>query len=183
MKRSGYIAVGRIVGPHGVRGEMRVEVYTDFPERFEPGAELWVEGESRSSQVVSARPHKQFLLVKLDRFSTRTDVEPLRNRHLLIPRERAASLPEGEYYSDELEGLRVITTQGRELGVIQEVLWTGANEVYVVMGEFGEILIPAIADVVKEVDIELGRMLVSLIPGLAPAIDAIEAEESGPNPY
>ena len=178
MKRSAFIAVGRIVAPHGVRGEMRVEVTTDFPERFEPGAEIWVEGVSQSCQVVSARPHKRFLLVRLDRFSTRSEVEPLRNRYLVIPRERAAALPEDEYYSDELVGLRVVTEEGRELGIIEEVLWTGANEVYVVQGDYGEILLPAIADVVQEVDLERERMVVALMPGLAPNVEKAQREET-----
>lgn len=166
-----FLAVGRIVGPHGVRGEIKVEVMTDFPARFEPGSTLWVEGVEASCQVVSARPHKRFLLVRLDRFGDRTQVESLRGRHFQVPRGQAMLLPEGEFYSDELQGLLVETVEKVELGTLVEVVWTGANEVYIVEGPFGELLLPAIAEVVQAVDLQNGRMVVQLLPGLIPALD------------
>jgi len=163
--------VGRIVAPHGIRGEVKVEVMTDFPERFAVGSELWLEGEEQPCRVLSARPYRGFLLIRLTGYPTRTEVEALRGRFLVIPREQARPLPEGEYYSDELEGLTVVTTTGFELGVLREVWWTGANEVYVTQGAFGEVLLPAIAEVVHEVDLQNRRLVVKLLPGLVPALD------------
>ncbi len=162
----GYMAVGRIVGAHGVHGEIKVRILTDFPERFTPGALLYLENESFQREVVSARPHKGMLLIKLSGFQNRTAVEPLRGKHLFIAREEAMPLEEDEYYEDELVGLMVETVEGDLLGELMEVMWTGANEVYIVRGPRGEILIPAIAQVVQDVDLDQGIMRVALLPGL-----------------
>ena len=170
-KRVSHLAVGRIVGAHGLHGEFKVDVITDFPERFRPGAELILEGEAEPRRLESVRRHKNFLLVRLSGLSTRSDVEQLRGLHLLVRRQEAMPLPEGEYYADELEGLAVITDTGIELGSLVEVMWTGVNEVYVVQGSFGEVLLPAIAEVIQEVDLEAGRMFVHLLPGLVPKLE------------
>lgn len=166
-----FLAVGRILGPHGVRGEVKVEVLTDFNSRFDPGSKLWIEGEAAPCEVQASRPHKEKLLVRLDCVPDRTQAERLRGRHLLAPRAEATPLPEGEYYSDELEGLTVVSSEGRTLGTLTDVLWTGANEVYVVEGDLGEVLLPAIADVVQEVDLQKQKMVVKLLPGLVPALE------------
>ena len=161
-----YLAVGRIIAPHGVRGEVKVRLMTDFPERFTPGAHLFIEGEARQRQVVSVRPHKGVLLIKFSEMNDRNVVESLRGKHLFIPRDEAMPLAEDEYYEDELLGLQVETMAGEHLGELVEVMWTAANEVYVVQGQQGELLLPAIADVVQEIDLEQGVMRVTLLPGL-----------------
>jgi 16S rRNA processing protein RimM len=160
------MAVGRIVGAHGIRGEIKVKQLTDFPERFAPGSLLYVEEEGFQREVISARPHKGLLLVKLSGITDRTTVEGLRGRHLFIAREEAMALEEDEYYEDELVGLRVETMEGELLGQLTEIIWTGANEVYIVQGPRGEVLLPAIAEVVQEVDLDAGVMRVTLLPGL-----------------
>jgi len=170
-KLASHLAVGRILGVHGIRGELKVEVLTDFVQRFAPGSNLLLEGEEIEREVSSARSHKTYLLVKLRGLDSRTEAEQLYGRYLLVPRDKAEVLPEGEYYTDELVGLRIITTDGVELGQLTEVLWTTANEVYVVDGPFGEVLLPAIADVVQEVDLQNGEMLVNLLPGLVQSLD------------
>jgi len=163
---SKYLAIGRIITPHGVRGEVRVKVLTDFPERFNVGSELLLEGELARRKVISARPHKGLLLIKFAGLPDRNAVESLRGKYIFIAREDAMALKENEYYEDELVGLRVETLAGEMLGELVEVMWTGANEVYVVHGEKGELLLPAIADVVQVVDLEAGVMRVTLLPGL-----------------
>ncbi len=168
---STYIAIGRIVGIHGVRGEVKVDVYTDFPERFEPGSDIVLEGETQLYRILSTRPHKGMLLVQLEGFTSRTHVERLKGKHLVIPRDLAKVLDEDEYYVDELQGLQVCTDEGIDLGVLDEVLWTGANEVYVVHGEYGEVLLPAIAEVIQKVDLQGGYLIVRLLPGLVQALD------------
>ncbi|MCP4167673.1 MAG: 16S rRNA processing protein RimM [Chloroflexi bacterium] len=165
------IAIGRIVGIHGVRGEVKVDVYTDFPERFEPGSDIVLEGEAQLYRILSTRPHKGMLLIHLEGFTSRAHVERLRGKHLVIPRDLAKVLDEDEYYVDELQGLRVSTDEGIDLGMLDEVLWTGANEVYVVHGEYGEVLLPAISEVIREVDLQDGYMIVRLLPGLVQALD------------
>ncbi len=164
--RETYLAVGRIISAHGVRGEVKVKQLTDFPQRFAAGALLFVEGESFQREVVSSRPHKGVLLIKFSGLNDRNAVEPLRGKYLFIAREDAMVLGEDEYYEDELIGLRVETMAGEFLGELTEVIWTGANEVYVVQGPRGEALLPAIAEVVQEVDVEGGVMRVTLLPGL-----------------
>ncbi len=166
-----HLAVGQIIGIHGIRGEMKVAVMTDFAERFTPGSFLWIEGEDAPRAVVAARPHKGYLLLRMAGLETRTDVEPLRRRYLLIERSQAAALADDEYYEDELLGLQVVAESGQHLGELTEILWTGANEVYVVQGAWGEILLPAIAEVVQEVNLVQERMVVRLMPGLVPALD------------
>ncbi len=160
------MAVGRIVGPHGVRGEIKVKPLTDFPQRFAPGSLLYLGEETFQREVVASRPHRGMLLIKLSGLSDRNAVEHLRGSYLFIAREEAMPLEEDEYYEDELVGLMVETMEGELLGELVEIMWTGANEVYIVQGPRGEALIPAIAQVVQEVDLEAGVMRVSLLPGL-----------------
>ncbi len=164
--KESYLAVGRVIGVHGVRGEIKVKQLTDFPERFARGALLFVEGETSQREVVSARPHKGALLVKLSGLEDRNAAEILRGKYLFIAREDAMPLGEDEYYEDELVGLTVETMEGELLGELVEIMWTGANEVYIVRGPQGETLLPAIADVVQEVDVDAGIMRVTLLPGL-----------------
>ncbi len=160
------MAVGRIVGAHGIRGEIKVKQLTDFPERFAPGSRLYVGEEAFQREVIASRPHRGMLLVKLSGLSDRNAVEHLRGKYLFIDREEAMELEEDAYYEDELVGLTVETMEGELLGELMEIMWTGANEVYIVQGPRGEALIPAIAQVVQEVDLEAGVMRVKLLPGL-----------------
>lgn len=174
------LAVGQIVGIHGLRGEMKVNVLTDFDDRFAPDALLWVEGETSPRSVVSARWHKRSLLLHLAGLDSRTVLEPLRQRYLFIERSQAAPLETDEYYEDELVGLQVRTEAGQVLGVLTEVLWTGANDVYVIQGDWGEVLLPAIAEVVQNVDLQHEQMVVRLLPGLIPALDAESSSRLAP---
>ncbi len=165
-KRDAFMAVGRIVGAHGIRGEIKVKQLTDFPERFAPGSLLYLEEEAFQREVIASRPHKGMFLVQLSGLSDRNAAERLRGKYLFIARDEAMALEEDEYYEDELIGLQVETMEGVILGELTEIIWTGANEVYIVQGPKGEVLIPAIAQVVQEVDLESGIMRVTLLPGL-----------------
>jgi len=165
-KQATYLAIGRIVGPHGVRGEVKVKVLTDFPERFDVGSRLLLEGESFQREVLSTRPHKGMLLVRFSGLPNRNAVEALRGKYLFIDRNEAMPLGENEFYEDELVGLRVETMAGAYLGELAEVMWTGANDVYVVRRDKSEWLLPAIADVIQVVDVDAGVMRVTLLPGL-----------------
>ncbi len=166
-----YLAIGRIIAPHGIRGELKVEVLTDFPERFKPGfrAFLGVGGEdpeARPVKLIAVRPHKGGLLVKLDVVPDRNAAELVRDRYLLIPEADAMPLGDHENYLHDLFGLQVETADGRLLGELKEILFTGANDVYVVSGPDGEVLLPAIRDVVLQVDLSARRMVVALPEGL-----------------
>ena len=168
----GYFAVGKIVGAHGVLGEVKVSLLTDNPERFRPGARLFLESEQDPVpvQVVSARPHKGMMLVKLASVPDRTGAELLQWRRLLIPEVEAKPLGEHENYAHDLIGLRVETVTGEALGEISEILFTPANDVYIVSGPRTELLLPALRDVVLIVDLEAGKMVVRIPDGLRDSI-------------
>ena len=173
-----YLAIGRIIAPHGIRGEVKVEVLTDFPERFKPGAHVFLgagteDPAARPAKIAAARPHKSGFLVKLDVVPDRNAAELVRNRYLLIPAADAMPLGEHENYLHDLMGLEVETTDGQHLGELREVLFTNANDVYVVRGPAGEVLLPALRDVVLQVDLSAQRMVVALPEGL---LDAAEPE-------
>jgi 16S rRNA processing protein RimM len=163
-----FIAIGRVIRPHGVRGELAVEVLTDFPERFDTIETIYLGDQQQADewQVASTRWHKDRILLTLPGCEDRTSAEVLRGLLVQIPIEEAMSLPEDEYYPYQLIGLNVVTTEGEELGRLSEVIFTNANEVYVVVGPRGQMLLPAIADVVDRVDLDTGRMVVKLIDGL-----------------
>ena len=163
-----FIAIGRITRPHGVRGELLVEVLTDFPERFNSIELVYLgdAGKAEARQVRAARWHKDRVLLTLEGCKDRTTAEQLRGLLVQIPIEEAMLLPEDEYYPHQLVGLDVLTVEGEELGSISDIIFTNANEIYVVTGPRGQILLPAIADVVKQVDLEEGRLVVEIMEGL-----------------
>ncbi len=161
------LRIGTITRPHGLHGEVRVLPDTDFPDRFLTLRRVLVAGPEGEVpyEVESVRPHGRFFLVKLRGIKTREAAEALRGREVRIPREEAAPLPEGTYYVSDILGLEVQTVEGEVLGRVRDVLRTGANDVYVVAGK-REILLPAIEDVIEEVDLKAGRIVVRLLPGL-----------------
>jgi 16S rRNA processing protein RimM len=152
------VAVGWIAAPWGLRGDLKVQPLTDFPERFQRGAALWVRG--RRIEVQRSRWSRGFVYLGLSGIDSRSAAEELRGALLEVPESDLAPLPEGQYYRFQVIGLEVRTPEGRPLGRVAEILSTGSNDVYVVRGGPRELLIPAIEDVVKEVDIEGGRLVV-----------------------
>ena len=163
-----FVAIGQIVHPHGLRGEVAVEVWTDFPERFAPLSVVYL-GDAVSAerrQVVSVRWHKDRVLLAFQGCTDRTCADGLRGLLVQIPVEEAMPLPEGEYYPHQLVGLSAVGVDGEDLGHIVDVLFTKANEIYVVKGPRGELWLPAVADVVERIDLEERRVIVRLVPGL-----------------
>lgn len=163
-----YLAVGKLRRPHGIRGEMVLEVLTDFPERFRAGAVVYVGPRRVPLTIRSVRPHRDLLLVAFEGYEDRNQVEALRNMLVAVPAEEAPPPDEGEVYLHQLLGLRVVTDEGVALGRLVEILETGANDVYIVEPEEGgaEILLPAIDEVVLRIDLERGEMTVHLLEGL-----------------
>lgn len=160
----GYVAVGVITGPHGVEGETKVDSLTDNPKRFEPGAVMRA-GESTLT-VRSTRPHKGALLVRFERVGTRASADALRGLLLEVPEAELGCLAEDQYYRFQLIGLKVRDTEGNDLGTLEEVLDTGANDVYVIRDAQSELLVPAIEGVVIEVNLESGTMLIAPMAGM-----------------
>lgn len=166
------VAVGEITAPQGVRGEVRVVPLTDSPDRLASLRQMWL-GEPKNVRVAveAVRPHKGFVVVKLQGINDRNQAEQLRGVRLEVEPEERAPLETGQYYVDDLVGCRVVTEEGRPLGRLAEVFRTGANDVWVVRGdpatgEVSEVLLPALKDVVREVDLAGRRLVVKLLPGL-----------------
>ena len=159
-----FVVVGRIVRPWGIRGEVKVRVETDFPERFTPGQRFFILGRPYLCQ--GARLQRGFAILKLEGVDTRDDAEALRGLALEVPASEVPELPPDTYYHFQLRGLEVWTTGSEHLGQVTEILSTGSNEVLIVEGPRGQVLIPFIGDVVREVDLEEGRILVEAVPGL-----------------
>ena len=165
----GYIAVGMITSAHGLRGEVKVELHTDFPERFAPDVVVYLGEELNKVTIGSARPHQGQMLLTFHGIDDRAKADALRNIWVFIPEEEAVDLEEDTYFVHDIIGLSVQTTSGTLLGTVGQVLFTGANDVYVVETPDEprrEILLPAIADVIKQVDLENGILTVELLPGL-----------------
>jgi 16S rRNA processing protein RimM len=163
------MAVGQISSAHGLRGEVRIELHTDFPERFAPEVAVYLGTELERAVISLARPHQGQMLVQFHGIDDRTKAESLRGMWVFIPDDEAVELEEDTYYVHDIIGLSVQTTTGELLGTVDQVLFTGANDVYIVQtpGEPSrELLLPAIADVIKEVDLENGILLVEPLPGL-----------------
>jgi len=166
-----YLAVGRVLRPHGLRGELRVEIITDYPERLRQHVFFYLASPDspevvRRYPVEGVRQHKGALLLKLGGCDDRDAAEGLRGMLVQVPLEDAVPLEEGEYYHFQLMGLRVETEDGQWLGQLVEVLSTGANDVYIVRGPRGELLLPAVDDVVRELDLASKRMVVRLMRGM-----------------
>jgi len=164
-----YLVVGRVVRPHGVRGELRTKILTDYPERLASVKTLYVGEELRPHKVMGLRRHQDAALIRLEGYEDRTAAEKLRGSLLYVAVEDAVSLDEDEYYEFQLEGLAVVTDEGEPLGEIVEVFTApGANDVFIVHGPLGELLIPVIEDVIIELNPDAGRIVVHLLPGLLP---------------
>ena len=159
------VTVGRIRSAWGLRGDVSVEVLSDAPLRFAPGSVLRLRG--KSARVERSRPGKRGLLVKLDAANDRTQAEALRGEELTVLPEQVEPLPDGMFYHFQILDMRVVTDNGENLGIVSEIIVTGSNDVYVVHEEGRrDILIPAIPDVVLDVDLEEGAMTVSPPDGL-----------------
>ena len=137
---------------------------TDYPDRFMPGAVL-LAGDAKYT-IRAVRTHKKALLVALEGINTRNQAEALRGKLFEVPEGDLPRLDEDQYFRFDIVGISVVDENGTSLGKVEEVLETGANDVYIVRDEESELLIPAIDSVVKEIDTGAQRMVVELIPGL-----------------
>jgi 16S rRNA processing protein RimM len=167
----GYLAVGQVIGVHGLRGEIKLDLYTDFPDRFAPGERLLMGVDLTEMELASVRPHQKFLLIRFQGVDDRAAAEALRGQWLFVDEDDAAELEEGAYWIHDLIGLQVVEESGAPLGIVVDVLVTGANDVYVVHPPAGQnrsrdILLPAIPEVIRTVDVPGGVMTVHLIDGL-----------------
>jgi len=175
LSSEGLVAVGRIIGAHGREGEIRVKSTSDVPGRFDEGQTLYVSRdgvspEEQTYQIAKTRSTgskgNDVLIISLQGFRDRDQALRLAGLWLCVPQSEVPSAEEGEYFHYELLGLKVRTVEGEDLGEVAEILETGSNDVYVVKGAVGEILVPALSKVVREIDIAAGLMVVDLPEGL-----------------
>jgi 16S rRNA processing protein RimM len=152
--------IGRVVGGFGVRGEMKVEPLTDFPDRFARLELVYIGPAHQPFRIESSRQHKGRVLLKVVGIGTPEQAAALHDQDVAIPREEAMHLPPGHYYLDDLVGMTVLNVEGEAVGHITDVLRTGSNDVYVVNEGRDSILVPAIRDAIRELDLENGRILV-----------------------
>lgn len=166
MKKQ-FLEIGQIVTTHGIAGEVRVKPWCDSPDLLCEFDRLFFDGGKQEILIERARVHKNVVVMKLEGVDTMDDAAKLRNKILFAARDDF-ELDEGTYFIQDLLGLEVFDADtGTRYGEISDVTQTGANDVYHIRGENGkEVLIPAIADVVLETDVENGRMVIRPLKGL-----------------
>jgi 16S rRNA processing protein RimM len=154
------LVVGLVRGVHGLNGALRVEVLSDDPQRFEPGSVVHPEGSPRALTIAWRQEDGPGLLVRFEEVTTRSAAERLRDRYLEVSAS-GESLPPGEFYWHELTGVPVATVEGEQLGTVQDVFRAGEAEVLVVRGgDRGEVLVPAVHAVIRELAPREGRIVV-----------------------
>lgn len=163
------IVIGKLLRPHGVSGEIIMEVLTDFPERIQKGMLVYI-GENHSPlKIGNHRKHLEQFIISFDGYSDRDEIGQFRNQLVYIRVDDIPPLSAGEYYHHQVLGLRVIDASGSDLGIVTDILETGANDVLVITTNRGkQILIPFIDTVVLEVDLVKNVIQVNLLPGLLP---------------
>ncbi|MBI2957527.1 MAG: 16S rRNA processing protein RimM [Chloroflexi bacterium] len=159
-----HVTVGRVLAPWGTGGQVRVEALTDFPGRLAQGSKVYIGGVLHT--IESSRPHKGNSILKLSSIDSVGDAEKLRLQEITVLRSEIPDLPAGQYYHFQVLGLKVKTIEGDFLGEIVSIMASAGSDIYVVRKGDREMLLPAIEDVVKSVDLERGEMVVEVIEGL-----------------
>lgn len=164
-----WLYVGKIANTHGLKGEVKILAATDFPEeRFKKGNTLFldVDGTKQGMTITTYRPHKQFHLVTFKGFENINLIEKYKGLKLYVHAEHVHDLSENEYYYHEIIGCEAIV-DGESIGVIDDIFETGANDVWVIKRQGkSDALIPYIESVVKEIDVEAKRVVITPIPGM-----------------
>jgi 16S rRNA processing protein RimM len=169
-----YLLIGQITRPHGVQGEMRVKLMTDYPERIRNLESVYVSKhnnarDARPLRVAGMRMHQAHGLLRVEEVTSRDDADRMRQLYVFVSLEDAVPLADDEFYLYQVIGLKMETQDGQVLGVIKRVMETGANDVYVVQSEeHGEILFPITPETLIEHDIDGGIVYVNLLDGLIP---------------
>ena len=164
-----FLEVGQIVNSYGIKGFFKVVPFTDDITRFDDLRYIYIEKNKKMEKVEieEVKYHKNLVLLKIKGIDDINDTEQYKNCYLKIDRKDAVILPEDTYFITDLMGIEVYTEEGELLGNIVDIFPTGSNDVYVVKDELGkQILLPAIGEVIKDVNVETKKMIVKLIPGL-----------------
>jgi 16S rRNA processing protein RimM len=168
LPTDGQIVVGTVIGTHGYEGRLRVTPETDNPDRYAQGAKLTIAEQEYTVQRSGPGPGGIVLLVKLAGVDTLGQATELVHQPIVVEATDAPELPEGTYYHFQLIDIQVVDTAGAPLGKLTEVIATGANDVYVVTNESSEIMVPALANVVLEINLKTATMTVDIPEGIQP---------------
>ena len=167
-----FLLLGRVLRPHGIRGELRIEVLTAYPERIVAGMTIAIGPDPDDPttaveyEITQVRTHQKYLILGVEGVPDRNAADLLREQNVMIALENAIPLEDGEFYLYQIIGLSVQTEDGETIGTVTEIIETGANDVLVVHGPRGEILLPVIDDCVLDVDVEGEKITVNLMEGL-----------------
>ncbi len=163
------LEIGQIVNTFGIKGMVKVKPFTDDIRRFDELKTVYIEKNSNQTEyeIEEVKYHKDMVLIKFKEIDKVEQAEMLRNSYLTVSRESVEKLEEGRYYIVDLLGLEVYTDEQILLGTLEDIFNTGSNDIYVVKDKQGkQILLPAIQDVIKQIDIENKKIIVHLLPGL-----------------
>ena len=167
-----FLVVGRVLRPHGIRGALMVEGFSDYIHGLRAGSEIHLGPDNISLKIVSIRKHKNKYLLTHEASVDRSEAEAYRDFEVKLRFQDTEPLGEGEYFYRQIIGLEVLTVAGERLGVVTEIRETGANDVYIVQDDEGrELLLPAIKSVILEIDLDAGQITVHLLPGLVPGVE------------
>ena len=164
-----YLEIGQIVNTFGIKGMVKVKPFTDDIKRFDKLKKVYIENKNgrKEYEIEELKYHKEMVLIKFKGIENPEDANLLRESYLTVNRDDEDPLEEGTYYIVDMIGLEVETEEGEKLGNLVDIFNTGSNDIYVVKNELGkQILLPAIKDVIKKIDMEKRKMTVHLIPGL-----------------
>lgn len=165
----GNLEIGQIVNTFGIKGFVKVNPFVDDILRFDDLEKVYIRRnkEIKELQVEAVKYHKNMVLVKFKGIDKVEDAELLRNFYLEVDRENAIELEEGEYFIADLLGMNVLTEENEQLGKLEDIFNAGSSDIYVVKTEEGkQILLPAISEVVKEINLKENKIIVHLLEGL-----------------
>jgi len=168
MNRPEHVAIGFVIRAHGVRGNVLVKLLTDNPNRFEETENILIEkaGRMEPHRIIEKTETPKGWILRFDGIETRDEAEELKGAYLLIRTEELPELKDGSYYDFDLVGIEVFSVSGEKLGQIIEIKKYPANDIYIVEGDAGRLMLPATHEIVRKVDLDNKRMEVELLDGL-----------------
>ena len=164
-----YLEIGQIVNTFGIKGMVKVKPFTDNIERFSNLEKIYIKNKSGQTEykIQEVKYHKNMVLIKFEGIENPEQADLLRNSYLIVDRETEEPLEAGRYYIVDMIGLDVFTDDNEYLGKLEDIYNTGSNDIYVVKNELGkQVLLPAIEDVIKNIDMDNKKVIVHLRPGL-----------------
>ena len=167
--RDFFVCIGKVLKPFGIQGALKIQNFSDIPDRFENMDFLYIGPSTDLAvpyEIVSVEYHNRYIILYLLRYTNRNIAESLQGFYCYIPKSQQEALPEDNFYVDDLLGMKVENTAGREIGTVSDVISNPANDVLVVQTQGGEALIPMVVDVVQEINLADGKVIVQLIEGM-----------------